>query len=33
MATNIVITGAMGSGKSTVLTLLKQKGFITVEEP
>jgi predicted ATPase len=33
MATNIVITGAMGSGKSTALTLLKQKGFITVEEP
>ncbi len=33
MARNIVITGAMGSGKSTVLALLKQKGFITVEEP
>jgi predicted ATPase len=33
MATNIVLTGAMGSGKSTVLKLLKQRGFITIEEP
>lgn len=28
-----IITGAMGSGKSTVLTLLKTEGFILVEEP
>lgn len=33
MTRNIVLTGAMGSGKSTVLEILKQKGFITVEEP
>lgn len=33
MARNIVMTGAMGSGKSTVLALLKAKGFMTVDEP
>lgn len=33
MAKNIVITGAMGSGKSTVLQLLKAHGFNVVPEP
>jgi len=33
MTRNIILTGAMGSGKSTVLKLLNRKGFITVEEP
>jgi predicted ATPase len=33
MTKHIILTGAMGSGKSTVLNLLKQKGFITIEEP
>ncbi|HRD68993.1 MAG TPA: AAA family ATPase [Legionella sp.] len=33
MTKHIILTGAMGSGKSTVLNLLKQKGYITVEEP
>lgn len=33
MTTNIIITGAMGSGKSTVLKLLKEEGFITIAEP
>lgn len=33
MTRNIIITGAMGSGKSTVLKLLKAEGFIVVEEP
>lgn len=33
MAKNIVITGAMGSGKSTVLQLLKAQGFNIVPEP
>ncbi len=30
---NIIITGAMGSGKSTVLKLLQMQGFTVVEEP
>lgn len=33
MAKNIVITGAMGSGKSTILQLLKSQGFNVVTEP
>lgn len=33
MTNNIVITGAMGSGKSTVLKLLKAEGLTVVEEP
>lgn len=33
MAKKIIITGAMGSGKSTVLKLLKAQGLIVVEEP
>lgn len=33
MTKNIIITGAMGSGKSTVLKLLKAEGCIVVEEP
>lgn len=33
MTRNIIITGAMGSGKSTVLKLLKAEGFIVIEEP
>lgn len=33
MTNNIIITGAMGSGKSTVLKLLKAEGLIVVEEP
>ncbi len=33
MTRNIIITGAMGSGKSTVLKLLKAEGFAVVEEP
>lgn len=33
MVKNIVITGAMGSGKSTVLQLLKAQGFNVVSEP
>lgn len=33
MTKSIIITGAMGSGKSTVLQLLKAKGFIVVAEP
>lgn len=33
MPKNIVITGAMGSGKSTVLALLKALGFNVVPEP
>jgi predicted ATPase len=33
MTKNIVITGAMGSGKSTVLQLLKAQGFNVVPEP
>lgn len=33
MTKHVVITGAMGSGKSTVLKLLKAEGFTVVEEP
>lgn len=33
MSKNVVITGAMGSGKSTVLQLLKAQGFNVVSEP
>ena len=33
MTKNIIITGAMGSGKSTVLKLLKAEGLTVVEEP
>lgn len=33
MTRNIIITGAMGSGKSTVLKLLKAGGLTVVEEP
>lgn len=33
MSKNIIITGSMGSGKSTVLELLKKQGFNTVLEP
>lgn len=33
MAKNIIITGSMGSGKSTVLQLLKAQGFNVVPEP
>lgn len=33
MSRKIIITGAMGGGKSTVLKLLKNQGFITVNEP
>lgn len=33
MAKNIVITGAMGSGKSTVLQLLRAQGVSVVPEP
>jgi predicted ATPase len=33
MTKHIILTGAMGSGKSTVLSLLKQKGYRTIEEP
>lgn len=33
MTKKIVITGAMGSGKSTVLQLLKAQGFNVVPEP
>ena len=33
MTKNIVITGAMGSGKSTVLQLLKSQGLNVVPEP
>ncbi len=33
MTNNIIITGAMGSGKSTVLKLLKARGITVVEEP
>lgn len=33
MTRNIIITGAMGSGKSTALKLLKAAGLTVVEEP
>ena len=33
MTRNIILTGAMGSGKSTVLKRLKAEEFIVVEEP
>jgi predicted ATPase len=33
MTRNIILTGAMGSGKSTVLKLLKAEGLTVVEEP
>jgi predicted ATPase len=33
MTKNIIITGAMGSGKSTILQLLKQDQFKVVPEP
>lgn len=33
MNKNIIITGAMGSGKSSVLKLLKAQGLTVVEEP
>jgi len=33
MTKNIIITGAMGSGKSTVLQLLKEQGLSVVPEP
>lgn len=33
MTKNIILTGAMGSGKSTVLKLLKAKGLTIVPEP
>lgn len=33
MTRNIIITGAMGSGKSSVLKLLKLEGLVVVEEP
>ncbi len=33
MTTNVIITGAIGSGKSTVLKLLQAQGFLVVEEP
>ena len=28
-----VITGAMGAGKSTILNVLKDRGFICIDEP
>src|SRR4051812_18587158 len=33
MTKNIIITGAMGSGKSAVLQLLRMQGIQVVEEP
>ncbi|MBK8383687.1 MAG: AAA family ATPase [Ignavibacteria bacterium] len=28
-----ILSGAMGSGKSTILKLLKQKGYLCIDEP